>query len=138
MDDHSPGTKAPGTNVIPFEKRGILPDSRARETKGRIFTPMGTWIPIFCANCGADGGSCPEENMNFMFYLCNECFKKYGQIAGTMVMPDEVFFERMRQQQLESYGRYLTEQEVAAVVEADASPLAKLIKSRRSTSPKGA
>lgn len=120
---------------IPFEKRNILPDSRLKT----VFTPkgmvqsikFGMWEPIFCANCGKEGGLCPTENMNFMFWLCNNCANTYGQIAGTMMMPDEVFWEQMRLQQLESYGRYLSEQEVAAVVEADASPLAKLIKSRR-------
>lgn len=107
----------------------ILPDSRAKETKGRIFTPGGTWIPVFCANCGHHGGSCPEENMTFMFYLCNNCASTHGAIAGTMMMPDEVFFERLKQEQMASYGRYLTELELAKIVEEGASPLATLIKS---------
>ena len=68
----------------------ILPDSRAKETKGRIFTPSGAWVPVFCANCGADGGLCPEENMTFMFYLCRKCSETYGAITGTMMMPDEI------------------------------------------------
>jgi hypothetical protein len=106
----------------------ILPDSRAKETKARIFTQIGTWIPVFCANCGADGGSVPEENMNFVFYLCAKCAETYGQIAGHMMMPDEVFFERLKQEQLAAHGRYLTQLELAKVVEEDASPLAKLLK----------
>lgn len=107
----------------------ILPDSRAKEAKGRIFTPSGAWIPVFCANCGKPGGSCPEENTTFLFYQCSPCNEKYGVIAGTMVMPDEVFFEQLRQEQLASHGRYLTELELATAVEAnDSSPLAKLLK----------
>lgn len=106
----------------------ILPDSRARETKGRIFTQIGVWIPVFCANCGVPGGSCPEENMTFLFYLCNKCAETHGAIAGTMMMPDEVFFQKLKEEQIASYGRYLTQPELAAVVEADASPLAKLLK----------
>jgi hypothetical protein len=44
-------------------------------------------------------------------------------------MPDEVFFEQVRQEQLASHGRYLTDIELAAAVENDASsPLAKLLK----------
>ena len=106
----------------------ILPDSRAKETKGRIFTQIGVWVPVFCANCGTNGGSCPEENMNFLFYLCAKCAETHGAIAGTMMMPDEIFFEKLKQEQIASYGRYLNQQELAAVVEADASPLAKLLK----------
>lgn len=109
----------------------ILPDSRAKETKGRIFTPGGAWVPVFCANCGKPGGSCPEENMTFLFYICPKCNETYGQIAGTMVMPDEVFFEKLKQEQLQSFGRYLTEAELVTVVQEDASPLATLLKSGR-------
>jgi hypothetical protein len=86
-----------------------------------------SWVPVFCANCGADGGSCPEENMTFMFYLCNKCAQTHGQIAGTMMMPDEVFFEKLKQEQMASYGRYLTQEELSAIVAADASPLATLL-----------
>lgn len=109
----------------------LLPDCRAKTTRGRIFTSGGAWIPVFCANCGTHGGSCPEENMTFMFYLCNKCAQTYGQIAGTMLMPDEVFFEQLRQEQMASYGHYLTQAELTAVVEADASPLATLLKQGR-------
>lgn len=112
-------------------KIDLLPDSRARETKNRIFTPFGCWIPVFCANCGKDGGSCPEDNMTFLFYLCGDCAKKYGEIAGTMMMPDEVYFEKLRQEQMATYGRYLTQEEIAAIYEADDSPLAKLLKEQQ-------
>jgi hypothetical protein len=111
------------------EGPNILPDSRARNPKGLIFnSPMGTLVPVFCANCGAHGGHCPEQNMTFLFYQCSECHTKYGQITGTMVMPDEVFFEKMAQEQLAAHGRYLTELELAKVVAEDSSPLATLIK----------
>lgn len=112
-------------------KKDLLPDSRPRETKGRIFTTGGTWVPLYCANCcSGPHGWCPEENMNFVFYLCNKCAETHGPIAGMMLMPDEVFFEELKQAQLEHYGRFLTEVEIAAVVEADASPLATLLKQR--------
>jgi hypothetical protein len=115
------------------EKKDILPDSRLSV----ISTPKGTvrghglnWEPIFCANCGCPGGFCPEENMDFMFYLCDRCVYKYGKIAGTMLVPDEVFYEKVRQEQLASYGRELSPDEVLKVLEEDASPLSKLVKSR--------
>lgn len=109
----------------------ILPDSRAKETKGRVFTAGGVWVPFFCANCGRECGTCPEENMNFLFYLCKSCFQTHGEITGTMIMPDEVFFAKVAEEQLASYGRYLTHEEMLKVVEEDASPLATLLKDAR-------
>jgi len=106
----------------------ILPDSRARDASRILMGHGGVWVPVFCANCGADGGMVPEDNMTFAFYLCRPCAETHGAIAGMMMMPDEVFFERLKQEQLEAHGRFLTEQELIAIVEADASPLAKLIK----------
>ena len=106
----------------------LLPDCRAKNTKGRIFAANGVWVPVFCANCGCEGGWCPEENMTFLFYQCNKCSEKYGDITGTMKMPDEVFWDLLAQEQLESHGRFLDHQELLQVVEEDASPLATLIK----------
>jgi len=67
--------------------------------------------------------------MTFLFYLCNQCVETHGQVAGTMLMPDEIFFEKLKQEQLDKYGRYLTQEELARVVDADDTPLAKLLKS---------
>lgn len=105
----------------------LLPDSRAKETKNRVFTPTGTWIPIFCANCGCDGGLVPEENMTFVFYQCQKCSETCGELTGHYKMPDEVFFEKLKQEQLAAFGRYLTPEEISAVVEAGDTPLATLL-----------
>jgi NAD-dependent SIR2 family protein deacetylase len=109
----------------------ILPDSRARETKGRIFTANGTWVPVYCANCGRNGGSCPEENMTFAFYLCNACVKTYGEVAGTMMVPDQVFYDKVRDEQMEAFGRPLAHHELLCTIEQDSSPLATLLKEAR-------
>lgn len=106
----------------------VLPDSRARKGSTILMGPAGAWVPVFCANCGADGGMVPEANMTFAFYLCQACAETYGAIAGTMMMPDQVFWERLKQEQLEAHGRFLTEQELVTIVEADSTPLAKLVK----------
>jgi hypothetical protein len=111
--------------------KDILPDCRTREPGNIIQSPMGNWVPIFCANCGKEGGSVPEENMTFVFWLCTPCAETYGVIAGMMMMPDEVFWDRVTQEQVASHGRMLTEQELVDVVVADASPLATLLKERR-------
>lgn len=105
----------------------ILPDSRSRETKGMVFGSGGAYIPIHCANCGVHAGWCPEGT-NFLFYLCNGCVDKYGPVAGTMMMPDEVFYARLAEEQIQSHGRYLTQDELAKVIEDDNTPLATLLK----------
>lgn len=112
----------------------VLPDSRAHVNhtpRGMVQGPGGMWAPVFCANCGKEGGLCPTENMTFICYICPLCAETYGQIAGTMMMPDEVFWQKLADEQIDSYGHYLTEQELIAVVVEDASPLATLIKSGR-------
>ena len=113
------------------DKSQVLPDSRSRDSKGVIRGPMRKWLPIFSASCGADGGMVPEENMTFVFWLCRSCAETYGKIANMMMMPDEAFWERVKQEQLETHKRLLTEQELLTVVEADASPLATLLKQGR-------
>ena len=111
----------------------ILPDSRGQRGTGAIRGPGGSWIPIYCANCHAEGGIVLEENVTFAFWLCDSCGERYGQIAGMMMMPDQVFWERLKQEQMATYGRYLTEPELLAIVEAGASPLATLLTERRAT-----
>jgi hypothetical protein len=126
----SDGVDAP---VIDKLKADVMPDSRTRT----IYTPrgaqpsvLGWWVPIFCASCGVEGGRVPQENMDFAMWLCNPCFARYGEIMGMMVMPDEVFWEKLKQEQLTTYGRFLSNDELVSIVEADATPLATLIKTQ--------
>lgn len=111
----------------------ILPDSRARESKGRIAIAGTVFIPIYCANCGCDGGGVPEEHCTFAFYLCNSCVEKWGPIAGTYTEPDSVFFERVRLVQLETAGRAMTPEELVRTLEDESAPLTKLARE----APKG-
>jgi hypothetical protein len=102
----------------------LLPDCRARMPIGAVNRGvLGTWLPVFCANCGADGGLVPEENMTFLFYLCNTCAETYGQVANVMLMPDEVFYAKVAEEQLARYGRYLTPEEWGQVGEDPSHPL---------------
>ena len=109
----------------------ILPDSRMQDRRQFVPGPMGSWLPIFCANCGADGGLVPEEGTTFVCWLCRPCADTLGEVAGLMLMPDELYWQKLKEVQLEAYGRFLTEPELLAVVEAGASPLATLIKQGR-------
>mgnify|MGYP003442870282 FL=1 len=105
----------------------LLPDSRAKVTRGRVFCGAQSWVPVFCANCGTDGGLCPEENMTFMFYLCNSCVGTHGEVAGTLMMPDQAFWQRVADAQMDEFGRYLNEAELSKVVEDASTPLSRLI-----------
>jgi hypothetical protein len=110
--------------------RDVLPNSVPRETKGRKTIGGWIWIPIFCANCGRDGGMIPEDQKDFAFYLCEPCAVTWGQVAGTMLVPDEVFWERVKQAQLEHDGRELAASEVGEALKDDEHYLSKLAKDR--------
>ena len=109
----------------------ILPDSRAREAKNikhssyRI--PMN-WVPIFCANCGIPYGYVPEENCTFACWLCDPCSTKYGVQFGALMMPDEVYWQKIAEEQLERYKRVLTPEEFQMVSQETWGALAKLKK----------
>lgn len=111
----------------------ILPDSRLKTVvtpKGAVWRNGSWWEPVFCANCGADGGLVPQENMTFMFYLCDPCFETHGAIAGTYALPDEVFFQMVAEAQLEKHGRFLTEPELVAAIDDPFDPLSRLARDR--------
>jgi len=112
----------------------IFPDSRLKTPMRvqRLNNNLGSlnWVPIFCANCGADGGLVPEENMSFAFYLCNPCAEKWSPLTNTYVEADAVFWAKVRDAQLEKYGRELTPNELVEVLKDDASLISKLCKDR--------
>jgi hypothetical protein len=102
----------------------ILPDTRGKTDHKWI---NGTWwVPVFCANCGTDGGYVPEQNMTFAFYLCDSCADKYGPIANSYMEPDAVFYQRIALAQLEEYGRLLGVDELLKALDDTNHPLAKL------------
>lgn len=113
----------------------LLPDSRlVRHVRGVIDGFLGRFRlqlePIFCANCGCDGGFVPTENMTFVFYLCDPCHERHGVPEGTYAVPDEVFFARVHEEQMEKYGRELSPFEMAEALKDDNNILAKLAKDR--------
>lgn len=138
----SPLLDAYGTPVVPedqtvagsnlLDAKNLLPTSLPRETKGVVFRQGVAWKPIFCASCGGDGGLVPEAHCDFAFYLCQGCADKYGNIAGYMMTPDEVFWEKVKQAQLEEYGRELFPEEVVEALKDENSIIAKLAKDKPS------
>src|SRR6266849_10899302 len=105
-------SSVPTESVLALIGMEPLPSSVPRTIRGTISSPYGTLIPIFCANCGCAGSMITEGSKDFAFWLCNKCEKTYGQIAGAMCVPDEVFWAKMQSEQLEKYGRELTQREL--------------------------
>lgn len=118
--------------ILPPEaKINLLPDCRLKQPKN-IYNHIGlNWVPIFCANCGADGGFVPEENCDFAFYLCMDCAERLGPIVGTYMEPDAVFWAKVKAEQIELYGRELTAPELIEVLKDENNSLTKLVRERR-------
>lgn len=113
----------------------ILPNSIAVRSQRRIVWANGMkWIPMFCANCGKDGGQVMEQDWdtvkNWAFYLCDPCAEKWAPIANTGISPDEAFWQKVHAAQVEHFGRELTPEEIAEYLKDENNPLAKLAKDR--------
>ena len=110
-----------------------LPDCRTKNVKSVVRLGALNWRPIFCANCGADGGLVPEapENCNFAFYLCDKCYELHGQVEGTYAEPDSIFWEKVKQAQLEKFGRELAPEEQIEALKDENHILSKLAKERK-------
>lgn len=113
----------------------ILPNSIAQRSERVIIWANGMkWLPVFCANCGKDGGMVLETDWdrvkNFAFYLCDRCAEKWAPMANTGLVPDEVFWKKVRDAQIENFGRELTEEEIIEALNNDEHILTKLCKDR--------
>lgn len=134
-----------GTEIVnPLDSKvSILPSSMLRNPKGivQMRMPHATlnMQPIFCANCGADGGYVPElpENCNFAFYICRKC-EGNGELqtmlegTGHFCEPDTIFWEKLKQAQLEEDGRELEGWEVAEALKDSTHYISKLATERDS------
>jgi hypothetical protein len=109
----------------------LLPDSRTKVQKNVVRMGALNWTPIFCANCGKDGGLVPAENCNFAFYLCIPCSETMPPIEGVYMVPDEVFWQKVKEEQLSTYGRELSAEEIVEILKDDNQPLTKLCKDRQ-------
>lgn len=114
--------------------KGLLPNSIALRSSKVVQWANGMrWIPIFCANCGKDGGMVLETDWervkNFAFNLCDPCAEKWSPLANTLVEPDAVFWRKVQQAQLEKYGRELTSEELVEALKQD-TIISKLARER--------
>ena len=112
--------------------RDTLPDSRPRVQKNSRWIKGVEHVPIYCASCGIEGGWVPAKNMTFAFWLCeiNGCAEKWSPLVGTYCVPDEVFWQKVREEQMAQYGRDLSAQELIEVLKDDSNSLTKLCKER--------
>jgi len=116
-------------------KPELLPNCIAVRSEKTIVWANGMkWIPIFCANCGKDGGQVLEGDWDrvksFAFYLCDFCSEKWSPIANAALSPDEVFWRKVHQAQMEAFGRELTPAEIVEALKDDSHILTKLCKDR--------
>ena len=114
----------------------ILPNCIPKNIKKVQRRGQMNWVPIFCANCGADGGLVPDPadvgiGGDFAFYMCQPCAEKWSPLTNTYLVPDEVFWDKVKKAQLEKYGRELTGPEVAEALTDGDSMLSKLARERR-------
>ncbi|HWW84183.1 MAG TPA: hypothetical protein VNZ26_11300 [Vicinamibacterales bacterium] len=118
-----------------MKKHDILPNCIAARSERTIVWANGMkWIPIFCANCGTDGGQVLETDWerakNFAFYLCDPCAEKWSPLAGMALSPDEAFWQKIREAQIENFGRELSNVELVEALKDDEHVLTKLCKDR--------
>lgn len=78
----------------------VLPNSRAKEDKQVTHDHMlGNVVPLYCANCHAQGGFVPVDGPPFAFWLCNDCVAKHGLPAAMMCQPDEEYWGEIAAEQ---------------------------------------
>jgi len=115
--------------------KDILPNCIATRSEKTIVWGNGMkWIPIYCANCGKDGGMVMEGDWslvkNFAFYLCDPCGEKWSALVDMAISPDEAFWAKVKQAQLEAFGRELTEIELVEALKDGDHILTKLSRDR--------
>lgn len=116
---------------------GILPDSRLKAPKaGAPDDPLwGQSVRIFCANCGHDGGFVPRHQ--FTFYLCQPCAETYGDIPGTLQLPEARWGEIVVDAMMNAYGRLLSPLEVHHQLHDPDSLMSMLARSQQALTPTG-
>ena len=97
--------------------------------------PGFEWMYLFCANCGKDGGrvlkaDIPNAN-EFAFYLCDDCAEKHGKIDGAYMVPDEVFYAKVREAMAERIAKVLNSEETVIEFDNTDSMILKLAAERK-------
>lgn len=112
----------------------ILPICTTAAGRGGLVI-KGQWhVPIYCMNCWRHHGYCNESATDpgggYVGYLCDPCAETWSPLVGASLVPDAVHWQRVRDAELEDYGRALTALEQAQELDDVNSPLAKVARSR--------
>ncbi len=114
----------------------VLPNSLTKDKKvdWSMSVPGREWMFLYCASCGTDMGRVLKADIpnvdEYAGALCDPCAEKYGGLPGTWATPDAMFWEKVREAQLERQQRELTAGEVLKELDDPSSYLHKLIKDR--------
>lgn len=118
-----------------MSESALLPNCLLKNRRSDlVLSGTGEWFYLFCANCGKDGGRVRSTEIpleqQFAFYLCDPCAEKYGAIAGMLMVPDEAFWAKVKEAQIEKYGRELEPWEVVEELKDENSMMSKLARER--------
>jgi hypothetical protein len=111
----------------------LLPDSRASyvSTPRNLVWRDGHLCAVaYCFSCGVACGWVLWD-MSHASVLCDPCHVKHGAAMADMWIPDQVVWEESAHQQLEEFGKYLTEAELAEEVKRPNSKLGMLARKIR-------
>jgi hypothetical protein len=129
-------TELPAIVPAPSSTESILPSSRLKADKGVIVLKNNRrMIPLFCANCHKDSGTYVLESnwdavKNFAFYLCIPCAEKWSPLVDTMISPDEAFWKKVDDAQIDKFGRRLTEVELIEALKDESHIITMLARER--------
>jgi hypothetical protein len=73
---------------------------------------------------------CQNRVAILLFTFVMACAEKWAPLSGMMVIPDEVFWEKVKQEQIERHGRELTAVEIVEALKDEHHPLTKLARER--------
>ena len=109
----------------------ILADSRVRYGAVKRYENGVAIVDYYCCSCGAVQGEAPEAAIQkSLFVLCGSategCMAKYGHQAFLSALPDEVYFAKFAEAQLEEVGHYVGPAELDRILDDVNHPLAKL------------
>lgn len=115
----------------------MLPSSVPREIRGSTFRyhPLAKcqveYIRIYCASCcKLSPYEIVAETKDFAFWICASCAEHWSPLVDTYCVPDEVWFERNKQEMLAREGRELAGPEIVELLRDPNHYLHKLIQDR--------
>jgi hypothetical protein len=102
----------------------ILPDSRCKAATNVVKIDGVNHVPIFCMNCGIEGGLVTERGVFFVGWQCDACQEKYPLPPGTHALPDDEHNRKVA----EEWDRAGSVERVMEQLQNERSPLSLLAK----------